>query len=87
MKRATPILFVSMIVASVATPGPTGCAEAASITTLASFDYYTTGNSVSGVVVDGQGNLFGVAHDGPPGYSGTVRGHGRFEHDHTPRLF
>ncbi len=65
--------FASMIVASVATSSLTGRVNAASITTLASFDYNTTGNALtSGVVVNGQGNLFGVVSEGPPGYYGAV---------------
>ena len=75
MKRAVSTLFISMIVASVATLGSNGRALAASITTLASFDYFTNGSPVfdggSGVVVDSQGNLFGNNY-GPPGTDGTV---------------
>ena len=42
------------------------------ITTLASFDYYTTGAYPTSLIADSAGNLFGTAYQGGPGYAGTV---------------
>ena len=42
------------------------------ITTLASFDFTTTGSQPQGVMSDANGDLFGVAEESGPGFDGTI---------------
>jgi hypothetical protein len=86
MKRATPNLIVLVIV-SVVAAGSTGCADAASIRTLASFDFNPTGSLVSGVAVDGQGTRFGATDNGGTYYAGAVYELAAGSHTITPLAY